>query len=72
MNKCTCDQCIFIDLCSRWEQSLNNSDNLCNNFVDTDNYIDDLEEDEDGYIWAEMSWNKFCDNLFNYIEDNTP
>jgi len=23
------------------------------------------------YVWQEMSWNKYIDNLFDYIEDNT-
>ena len=72
MNRlCICNQCVFQELCTPWEKLLNNiTNNQCDNFIDINNFDqDELEEDEDGYTWKEMSWNKYIDTLFDYVED---
>jgi len=78
-NQC-CNQCVFRELCTPWEKLLDNSlDNGCSNFTNINNfYLDEIDdEDEDAWnrtdeenIWREMSWNKYVDKLYNYIEDN--
>ena len=71
-----CNQCLFQELCTPCEKLLNNiADDQCDNFIDINNfYLDELEEDEDECKdpWKEMSWNKYIDTLYNYIEDNLP
>ena len=54
-------ECIcFIDI-----NEFDNENN--NNYTNGENL---WQEESGGIIWGEMSWNKYTDNLFNYIEDN--
>ena len=56
------EECIcFIDI-----NGFNNEDNNYTNGDIEDIWSEMGEED----TWKEMSWNKYKDNLFNYIEDN--
>jgi len=47
---------------------INEFDNINNN---TNGNIECTWQEMDGEtVWGEMSWNKYVDNLFNYLEDN--
>ena len=74
MYGCICNHCLFQDLCAPRQKLLNNNTiHNCNNFIDINNfYLEEIQESGVAYIWKEMSWNKYTDNLFNYVEDNKP
>jgi len=63
-----CSQCIFKDLCSPWEKLNSDATTFqCKNFIDSDCL--ELEFNNE-YFWAEMSYWRLKDNLFDYVEDN--
>lgn len=66
MKQHTCNECIFENRCSTWEKLFYNYEYLCNYFIDIDCILYELDNQ-----WHEMSWNKYTDNLFDYIEDTT-
>ena len=78
-----CTNCIYKNLCTPFEKLLytNNikeEDEECVCFID----INEFNNDTNGVTeniwwgisletsWKEMSWNKYKDNLFDYLEDN--
>ena len=69
MSECiNCIHCIFYEECAPLKKLLDEN-NECFDFI----YIYDIlntDDELDGEIvWKEMSYNKYTDNLWNYISD---
>ena len=79
-----CTNCIYKNLCTPFEKLLytenikEEDEEECACFIDINEFnnctngdIEDIwSEMGDKTVWREMSWNKYKDNLFDYIEDN--
>ena len=59
-----CDTCLHSNRCTHFEQMSENYHNKCENYIDSS---PDIENEE---IWNELSYNKYTDNLFDYVEDS--
>ena len=68
-----CTNCIYKYLCTPFEKLLytrnTEEDEECICFIDINKFDNDTNGVTEN-IWQEMSWNKYKDNLFDYLEDN--
>jgi len=62
-----CDTCLHSENCTHFEKQSENNFRNCDNYQDLnpDNYIENDVTD----IWYELSYYKYTDGLFSYIED---
>ena len=76
-----CTDCIYKYLCTPFEKLLYTKDieedeeekqyqEECKCFIDINEFNNNYTNGNIEHVWQEMSWNKYTDNLFDYIEDN--
>jgi hypothetical protein len=68
-----CDTCLHSENCTHFEKQSENNFRNCDNYQDLnpDNYIENgiANECEVTDIWYELSYYKYTDGLFDYVQD---
>lgn len=57
MKEDDCQLCVFNGLCTPYERE------IC---TGTDDFSEGEEDLKESYQWFEFSYNRYCDNLWNY------
>jgi hypothetical protein len=78
IDKGVCETCIFFELCTPFEQRLEDYGWLCENYIDIEserldycllednnNGEDDEEEKDDEDAWCEMSYRRYSQNILS-------